>query len=92
MDFRVGRFLTDIVKTYGLNRHVKNRFLMPKCQKCQLPPPTPLPTPRNIVKNWMIGPKLSFLNILYIETICSVVLKCTFEVILDLLLLKTKVT
>ena len=50
---RVGRFLMDMVKTYGLNRRVKNRFLTPKCQK----------PPRNIVKNWIIGTKLSFLNI-----------------------------
>ena len=29
------RFLTDMVKTYGLNRHAKNRFLAPKYQKHQ---------------------------------------------------------
>ena len=32
---RVGRYLTGMVKTCGLNHHIKNRFLTLKCQERQ---------------------------------------------------------
>ena len=51
--------LMDMVKFYALSWFTpscQNRFLRPKGQKCQKPP-------RNFIKDWIIGPKLSFLNI-----------------------------